>query len=329
MKKTAAIIIAICAAAAAAFWLWQRETSTVEGDGMRLFGNVEMRQVLMSFRVPGRISSLAFEEGDRVAEGALVATLDDAQYAITVREATAAASAAEATLDKLRKGYEDDDIRAARAARDQVAANLRNAETNFRRFSDLYKQNVIAQKEYDDAATARDQLRAALSAADSKLHQLSGGFRTEDVRAAEAQVEIGRARVDAAETALADTRLYAPAAGRLLTRVAEPGTMVGAGTPVCALQLSSPIFVRAYVSEKKLARVRVGMKGRISVDAYPGETIEGTVSFIASEAEFTPKQVQTEDIRADLVYRIRLRVDDDADERLKNGMPVTVELIEQ
>lgn len=325
MKKIAAAAIA-AAVIALALYSYISSGRSAEEQELKIFGNVEIREVLLSFRVPGRISSLEFEEGDRVREGDLVATMDDAQYAIAVREAEAALAMADAAVDKLHAGYEDDDIRAARAARDQAAANLRNAEANFARFKGLREQNVIAQKEYDDAATARDRLRAALSAAESKLHQLRGGFRSEDIRAAEAQRMAAEARRDAARTALEDTRLCAPSDGVLLTRVAEPGTMVAAGMPVCSMMLSRPLQVRAYVSEAQLGRVHLGMRGKIFIDSAPDDPIDGSVSFIASEAEFTPKQVQTEDMRINLVYRVRLLVSEDRSDRLKNGMPVTVVL---
>lgn len=324
MKKFLAILILVGAAALAGHWYMTRQDMSAPSTELRAYGNVEMREALLSFRVPGRISRMAFEEGARVRSGDLAAEMDPAQYEAQEREAAAALSAAEASASKLHAGYEADDIRAARAARDQVAASLRNAETNLRRFQELAAQNVVAPKEYDDVLTARDSLRAALNAADSTLHRLTGGFRSEDKTAAEAQVAAARARHDRAATALADTKLFVPADGTISTRIAEPGTMVAAGSPVYTMMLSSPVQVRAYVSETDLGRIRLGMKGRIYTDSAPQEPIEGTLSFIASDAEFTPKQVQTQDIRATLVYRVRLLVTDDPKERLKNGMPVTV-----
>lgn len=330
MKRIALIIIA--ASIAAAGWIaWlQREENAHQVSGeLKTYGNVEIREVPLSFRVGGRVESLAFEEGDAVRKGDVVATLDDAQYAIALRGAEAALAAAESAASKLRAGYEDDVIQAARAARDEAAASLRNAEKNRERFKALLEQNVVAQKEYDDVSTAVDRLRAALSAAESRLHQLRGGFRDEDVRAAEAQVDAARAALDAAATSLSDTKLIAPADGVLLTRVCEPGTMAAPGMPVCLMMLKSPLQVRAYVSEIQLGRIKLGMRAKVYVDSYPDEPIDATVSFIASEAEFTPKQVQTEDMRINLVYRVRLLVQDDARGILKNGMPVTVVLEEE
>lgn len=329
MKKTAVVIVLI-AVCAIGWMMFGKDGADVKSAGeMKVFGNVEIREVALSFRVGGRVSELAFEEGGAVKKGDVVATLDDAQYAIALRGAEAALAAAESAAEKLRAGYEDDLIRAARAARDEAAAALRNAEKDRARFKGLLEQNVVAQKEYDDVSTAVDRLRAALSAAESRLHQLRGGFRSEDISAAEAQAEAARAALDAARTSLDDTKLIAPSDGVLLTRVCEPGTMVGPGSPVCLMMLRTPVQVRAYVSERQLGRVRLGMRAKVFVDSFPDEPIDASVSFIASEAEFTPKQVQTEDMRIDLVYRVRLLVTSDDRGVLKNGMPVTVILDEK
>jgi HlyD family secretion protein len=327
-KKIIAILILLAAVGGFAYWFLQREERSDTGE-MKLFGNVEIREVMLSFRIGGRLETLRFEEGARVSSGDLLAVLDKTPYAIQVQEANAALLAAQANLEKMRHGYEDDDIRAARAQRDQVAVSLRNAEANYRRFKELYDQNIVAQKEFDDAVSARDGIRAELSAAESNLHRLRGGFRSEDIMAAEAQAEAAQAQLDEARTSLDDAEIYAPDDGTIATRVAEPGSVVAAGQPVYSMMLARPIQVRAYVTEPQLGRVRLGMKGRVYTDSHPNEPIEGTVSFIAQSAEFTPKQVQTEDTRTDLVYRIRLLIQDNPQDRLKNGMPVTVVLDEE
>ena len=149
------------------------------------------------------------------------------------------------------------------------------------------------------------------------------GYRSEDVKAAAAAVELAEAQLREAEISLSDTKLYAPAEGTILTRVAEPGTVLAAGQAVYAVMLKIPVQIRSYVTEPQLGKIRLGMRGKIFTDSHP-DPLEGVVNFIASEAEFTPKQVQTEDQRSDLVYRIRLLVEENPQDRLKNGMPVTV-----
>ena len=288
---------------------------------LKLFGNVEMRQVLLGFRVPGRLDEIYSEEGQAVTSGDLLGLLNPLPYETKLAEARAVLHQANAVLSKMEGGHLHQEVKQAAAQRDQVRASLALAEKDWQRLSNLFGQGAISKKDLDNVTATRDKLRAELSSAESALSLVREGFRTEDVKAAAAAVELAEAQMQEAETSLADTRLYAPSEGTILTRIAEPGTVVGTGQAVYAVMLKRPVQVRTYVTGPQLGKIRLGMKGKIFTDSYP-DPIEGTVNFIASEAEFTPKQVQTEDQRVDLVYRVRLLVEDD--ERLKNGMPVTV-----
>jgi HlyD family secretion protein len=292
-------------------------------DGLKVFGNVEIRQVLLGFRVPGRLEKSHYEEGVKVASGALIGELDSLPYEIKRAEAMAALRQTQANLGKMKKGPRAAEIRQAAAQRDQIRASLDLAEKEYERLSNLFSQKAVSRNDLDRAASARAQLRAELASAESALALTREGYRAEDIAAADAAMELAAAQLREAENSLADTKLYAPADGTILTRVAEPGTVLSAGQPICAMMLEKPIHIRAYVTEPQLGKVRQGMKGKIFTDSHP-DPLEGVVSFIASEAEFTPKQVQTESQRADLVYRVRLLVEDNPQDRLKNGMPVTV-----
>ena len=257
---------------------------------IKLYGNVEIRQVLLGFRVPGRIEAIYREEGERAASGDLLGILDPVPYRIKRSEARGAMLQAKAALDKLQRGFRAEEVREAAARRDRVRASLDLAEKDYGRIANLFARKAVAKSDLDRAASQRSALKAELAAA---------------------------------ENALSDTELRSPAEGTILTRVSEPGTVVGAGQVVYALALERPIQVRAYIPEPQLGRVRVGMPARIVTDSSP-EPIAGTLAFISPTAEFTPKQVQTEDLRTDLVYRARILVEDDREGRLKNGMPVTV-----
>jgi HlyD family secretion protein len=325
MKKI--LLIAIVLGAAAGTFFYREELSALLGrapeEELKLFGNVEIRQVLLGFRVPGRLEKSYYEEGVAAEAGVLLGELDPLPYEIKRAEAVAALRQAQANLGKMESGYQTEEIRQAAAGRDQIRASLDLAEKDYQRLSHLFSQNAVSRKDLDNASSVRAQLRAELASAESGLALVRKGYRAEDIAAAEAAVELAEARLREADNSLTDTKLYAPADGTVLTRVAEPGTVLSAGQPVYALMLKKPVNVRAYVTEPQLGKVRHGMKGKIFTDSHPGP-LEGTVSFIASEAEFTPKQVQTESQRADLVYRIRLLVEDNPQDRLKNGMPVTV-----
>jgi HlyD family secretion protein len=325
MKKKLSIVIILGIAAGGFFY--RDEISvffnpTLEKE-LKLFGNVEIRQVLLGFRVPGRLKKSYYEEGVRVESEVLLGELDSLPYEIKQAEAAAALRQAQVNLSKMESGYRSEEIRQAAAQCDQIRASLDLAEKNYERLSHLFLQNAVSQKDLDSATSARTQLRAELSSAESGLALMRKGYRTEDIMAAEAAVELAEAQLREADNSLADTKLYAPADGTILTRVAEPGMILSAGQPIYALMLKKPIYVRTYVTEPRLGKIRLGMKGKIFMDSHP-DPLEGTVSFIASDAEFTPKQVQTESQRADLVYRIRLLVEDNPQDRLKNGMPVTV-----
>lgn len=290
---------------------------------IRLYGNVEIRQVLLGFRVSGRVEAVYREEGERVASGDLLAILDPVPYRIKRSEAQGAMLQAKAALEKLHRGFRTEEVQEAAAQRDRVRASLDLAEKDYSRISNLFAQKAVARSELDRASSQRNALRAELAAAENALALVREGYRKEDIAAAEAAYEAASARFAAAENALSDTELRSPAEGTILTRVTEPGTVVGAGQVVYALALERPVQVRAYIPEPQLGRVRVGMPARIVTDSSP-TPIEGTLTFISPTAEFTPKQVQTEDLRTDLVYRARILVEDDRDGRLKNGMPVTV-----
>ena len=329
MKKRFALLLLVLAAVLGALYA----NGDIDGlidhfrekdpNRIRLYGNVEIRQVLLGFRVSGRVEAVYREEGERVASGDLLAILDPVPYRIKRSEAQGAMLQAKATLEKLHRGFRTEEVQEAAAQRDRVRASLDLAEKDYSRISNLFAQKAVARSELDRASSQRNALRAELAATENALALVREGYRKEDIAAAEAAYEAASARFAAAENALSDTELRSPAEGTILTRVTEPGTVVGAGQVVYALALERPVQVRAYIPEPQLGRVRVGMPARIVTDSSP-TPIEGTLTFISPTAEFTPKQVQTEDLRTDLVYRARILVEDDRDGRLKNGMPVTV-----
>ena len=329
MKKRFALLLLVLAAVLGALYANGDLDGLIDRfrekdpNRIRLYGNVEIRQVLLGFRVSGRVEAVYREEGERVASGDLLGILDPVPYRIKRSEAQGAMLQAKATLEKLHRGFRTEEVQEAAAQRDRVRASLDLAEKDYSRISNLFAQKAVARSELDRASSQRNALRAELAAAENALALVREGYRKEDIAAAEAAYEATSARFAAAENALSDTELRSPAEGTILTRVTEPGTVVGAGQVVYALALERPVQVRAYIPEPQLGRVRVGMPARIVTDSSP-TPIEGTLTFISPTAEFTPKQVQTEDLRTDLVYRARILVEDDRDGRLKNGMPVTV-----
>lgn len=320
MKKI--ILLFILIIGGAGFFYWKAHKPEMK-DEIKLFGNVEIRQVSLGFRVPGRLEKIFFEEGETVKNDELLGYIDPVPYEIQKTEAGAALIQAQANLEKMQKGHRPEEIHQAEANREQTLASLKLAEIEFERISRLYSEKVVPKNELDKTTAARDSLRAQLNFVSASLALMREGFRTEDIRQAEAAREVAEARLKYAENSLSDTKLYSPSNGTILTRISEPGTVLATGQPIYALALARPLQVRAYLSEPQLGLVKLGMKGKIYTDSFQAP-LEGTVNFIASEAEFTPKQVQTEDLRTSLVYRVRLLVGDNPNQLLKNGMPVTV-----
>jgi len=296
-------------------------------EGLMLFGNVDIREVELGFRVPGRLASMRFEEGDRVAEGDLMARLDQRPFRDDVRLAEAEIAREQANLDKLEAGTRPEEIEQARAVVAEHEAILANAERLFARRARLVGTGAVSDQEYDDARARVDEARARLISAQKALELAIEGPRKEDIAAARAALDAAKARLAAAETALADTELHGPAAGVILTRVREPGAIVAPGDPVYTLSLDRPVWVRAYIPGPDLGLIHPGMAAEVVTDTRPDRPYHGRIGFISPVAEFTPKSVETPELRTDLVYRLRVVIED-VDQGLRQGMPVTVRLPE-
>lgn len=271
MKKL--LLLLLLGAAGGVFWWYaqeqeQRKESATE---LVLYGNVDIRDVALSFRVSGRIAEMRFEEGDRVHKGAVVAVMDKQPFEDDVALYTARLEEARVTRNKVEKPF------------------LRRAQ--------LTKIGAISTEERDDAEAARDE--------------------------AEAQVQSAAAVLQKAMTSLQDTEITAPSDGVILTRVKEPGAVVAAGETVYSLVLDNPVWIRTYIDEPNLGNIYPGQKAMISTDS--GQEYEGQIGFISPQAEFTPKNVETAQLRTDLVYRLRVIVNA-PDKGLRQGMPVTVRL---
>ena len=291
-------------------------------DSLTLYGNVDIRQVELGFRVAGRIAGMQLEEGDAVKAGELMARLDDRSYADEVSAAEAQIAQQTATLAKLVRGPRPAEIEQARASLAERKANLARAEQAFERTRQLQASGAVAQANLDDARTGLDAAQAAVLAASQTVRLLEEGSRAEDIAAARASLEMAKARLAASQTALADTRLLAPSDGIVLSRVREPGAIVSPSDVVYTLSLTKPVWVRAYVDEPHLGNVVPGTEVQVETDGTHVAR-RGRVGFVSPVAEFTPKSVETPSLRTDLVYRLRITIDE-PDPGLRQGMPVSV-----
>ncbi|MBS0393044.1 MAG: secretion protein HlyD [Proteobacteria bacterium] len=292
---------------------------------LTLYGNVDIREVTLGFRVAGRLASLAVDEGDVVTAGQELGRLDLTPIQLELDEARANAATSAARLALLRSGYRREDVEQARATVAERLAALTNAEQNLARQQELHGTGAVPARAYDEALAARDQSRARLAAAEQALAELRSGYRQQEI--AEADANHARAEASAAQARqrLSDAVLLAPADGVVLTRTVEPGAILAAGSPVFTLSLRNPVWARVYVAEPDLGRVLPGRSVLLYTDSRPGRPYHGQVGFVSPTAEFTPKNVETPELRTALVYRARIVVSD-PDPALRQGMPVTVRL---
>lgn len=272
MKRFLFILI-LLALLLGAFLLYRHWYPPAASPFITLYGNVDVRQVDLGFRVSGRIINMPFQEGDLVSEGEFIAELDEQPYA--------------------------DQVQQAKATLDSVEVNLKNTEKTLKRRQELISDGSVSQEDLENTLASRDALAA-------------------NVKQAEAALGVSM-------TNLRDTRIYAPTDGTILTRIREPGSVVREADPIYTLSILSPVWVRAFIPEMYLGVVYPDMPAEVFTDTHKGKVYKGHVGFISPVAEFTPKTVETTELRTDLVYRLRIIVDN-PDLGLRQGMPVTVKL---
>jgi HlyD family secretion protein len=293
---------------------------------LTLYGNVDIRQVELAFYDTGRILRLLVEEGDRVEAGQLVAEMDPVRYSLDVRQLEGKLEAQLQEVTRLHNGTRPQEIEQARATVQANEATLKDAELIYHRTKGLVATDFAPQQQLDDATAKLKTSSAHLKEAREALELAVIGPRKEDIAAAEAQLRAYQASLDLARQQLLDTRLYAPAPGIIRDRILEPGDMAFPQSPVFTLALTRPMWVRAYVPEPSLGKIVPGMRADIATDSYPGKIYKGWIGFISPTAEFTPKNVETPDLRTRLVYEVRAYICDPQDE-LRLGMPATVSIL--
>ena len=324
-KRILALTLAVLAAAGAAWWLTHRQPQIHQ---IVLYGNVDLREVDLAFNDSQRIASVLVQEGDRVRKGEVLARLDTSRLRPQLAQAEARAAAQRAVVQRLHHGSRPEEIAQARANLMLAQADARQARDNYRRVEALYGSSsgrAVSRQSLDDSKAQADVADARVIVSRKALRLALLGPRKEDVAQAEAMLAGDQAQVALLEQELADAQLRAPLDAVVRSRVAEPGDMASPQKTAFTLAITNPKWVRAYVSETDLGRVRPGMAATVAVDSFPGKRFQGWVGFISPVAEFTPKTVETQQLRSSLVYEIRVFVKDPGDE-LRLGMPATVYL---
>ncbi len=318
-------LLVVAAGLVAAAWFYPGTHGNRHAP-LTLYGNVDIRQVQVAFEDSGRILSLAVDEGATVRQGQLLAQLDPARFRDAATQAQAQAAYQEQVLARLMAGSRPEEIRAAEAELSAAQATFDNAVTTLARLRTLESRHFIPKQSLDNAAAAEQTARANREKATQALRLTREGPRKEDIAAAQQALQAARAAASLAQRQLADTRLLAPAEGVVQDRIMEPGDMTSPQTPVFSLALDNPVWVRAYLAETDMGRITTGMGAWVTTDAYPGQRFHGWVGFISPSAEFTPKNVETPELRTELMYRVRIFVCN-PEHRLRLGMPATVTLI--
>jgi HlyD family secretion protein len=324
MRRTVLIVLLLVAAGAAglAWWFTRRTQPATE---LVLYGNVDLRQVQLAFNNSERIAAVLAQEGDRVRPGQVLARLDTTRLEPQVAQAEAQALAQRHAVERLRNGSRPEEVAQARAQLRLQEANLALARTNLARAEELTPGVAISREEVDRHRQAVAVGEANVKYAQETLRLVELGPRQEDIDQAEAQLRAAEAQLAFLRRQLADAELVAPCHAVVRTRLLEPGEMISPQKPVFTLAVTDPKWVRAYVSEPDLGKVRPGMAASVAVDSFPDRRFDGWVGFVSPVAEFTPKAVQTEELRTSLVYEVRVFVKDPQDE-LRLGMPATVRL---
>ena len=321
MKRRIPVLILLAVLIAAGVYLYPRldKKSTAENQ-LTLSGNIEAHESLVSFKVQGRIIDLPVEEGQSVERDALLARLDDADYMQKVRIDEANVQVRESNLALTLAGTREQELKAAQQTMLDAQADLQQKRLDYERAQRLFSKDEVSAQERDLADTALKRAEATYQVAQQRYNEALEGSRKEDIAIARANLKEATANLGLSRVNLNYTTLRAPSAGVITVRQAELGEVVVPGTPVVTLADLDHIWLRAYIAETDLGRIRWGQKATITTDTYPGKQYAGRVSFISSSAEFTPKSVQTYKERVTLVYRIKIDIDNPNHE-LKPGMP--------
>lgn len=287
---------------------------------VKVSGNIETVETQLAFRVPGRMVERVVDEGDAVEAGQVVARLDAQDLQQRVAESQAAADAAQAALQELEAGYRKEDVAQAKARVDAAAADVERLSADDARQKALFDKDVISAREYDASHTALLAAQANERQASEQYALMKRGYRPEQVAQARARFEQARQALALARTQLGYATLSSPVSGVVLSKNAEPGEVLAAGSPVVTVGDIRDVYLRAYIEEADLGRVKLGQKVKVTSDSYRGKVYEGRVSYISAASEFTPKTVQTQRERVKLVYRIKVDIPNPQQE-LKPGMP--------
>ncbi|MBI3783302.1 MAG: efflux RND transporter periplasmic adaptor subunit [Deltaproteobacteria bacterium] len=317
-RFTIALIVA-AVAAAAAWWHWQdvrqQNNSAIRGSGI-----IEVTEVDVAFEVPGTIAERLVDEGALLDRGEPIARLDDREYRLQQERAAAAKAAADARYRLVLKGPRGQEIDQAIAADEAASTDLEVRQRDFGRIKKLFDSGVVSRNELDQTANALAAAQSQKDRSAAALAMMKEGSRVEEIEEARSRLHEAEKALEMADLNLARCHLFAPLSGRVLSKNREAGEMVMAGTSIVTMGDMQRPWLNLYISERDLGRVALGMPAEVIVDSFPKEPFNGKVAYIADKSEFTPKNIQTQDERVKLVYRVKIELQNRKG-ALKPGMP--------
>ncbi|HNA29449.1 MAG TPA: efflux RND transporter periplasmic adaptor subunit [Thiobacillaceae bacterium] len=325
MKPKPILVLPVIAALVGGTLWWKSHQPVPPATELTLQGNVDIRQVELAFNASGRIETLAVREGDRVKAGQVLGTLDTERLRLSLAQSEAQTAIQRQVLARYEAGSRPEEIGQARAQRDAVRVAVADAEAVWKRQQDLVARNFVSQQQADSAKFNLDKAREQLKAAEDALRLAELGPRKEDVAAARATLAASEAASAVIRRDIREGELRAPSDGIIENRILEPGDMASPAKPVLTLALDNPVWVRVWLPEAQLGRVPVGARATVSSDSHPGKPIQAWVGYVSPSAEFTPKTVETTEIRASLLYQARVFVCESG-ATLRLGMPATVSI---
>lgn len=327
-KKVIAVVLVVIAVVIIGFWAWKYNNKNQKDNVLTLYGNVDIRQVSLAFEQSGRIEKLLVQEGDKVKAGQVLAALNTNALHIQAKQAQAQLKAQQEAIVKQDVGARPEEITQAKAQLASAQAELDKTNKNLQRLQILVSRTdgrAISQQELDYAKSNKDSAEAAVRERQANLELIIKGARQEDREAAKAQYEVTKANLDLINYNLTQAELKSPVNAVVRARLQEVGDMTTAQKAVYTLALTDPKWIRVYVNEQDLSSIKMGGTAQLIRDSDPNQPINGKIGYISSVAEFTPKTVQTEEIRTTLIYEVRVYVNDPNDQ-LKMGQPVTVKV---
>lgn len=293
-------------------------------NNLTFYGNIDTRTVNVGFRFLGKIENITKDEGEIVKKDEILVKLDTASLEKSLEELNEKIFASKLELSKLQTGYRQEEILEAKAAMEEAIENLNKTKDTYNRQTNLFKTKSTSEENFTISQLNYKQALATLDKAKALYELRKNGYRDEDIKIQESNLKSLEIQAEKLKIDLNDSLIKAPVDGVILTRFKEIGAITNAGESILEIAKTDEFWVRAYIDEKNLGNIKPGLKMSIQTDSR-SENYEGVIGFISPVAEFTPKNIETQELRADLVYSFRVIVKN-PDDKIRQGMPVTLKI---